>query len=94
MAEQLTFTTMGGETVTVKPRGKHYIQPRGYAYFPGTGPAGETCKTCEYKESHRRWIKCNHEMARAKHTGGRGSDILASAAACKYWQKATDWSRE
>lgn len=45
---QLTFTTMGGETVTVKARGKHYVAPRGGADRPGTGPAGETCGTCQH----------------------------------------------
>lgn len=83
MPEQLTFVTVGGEAVTVRPRGKHYVEPRGYAYFPGTGPAGETCKTCQFVVKFRRWHKC--DKARAKWTGGRGSDVLATAPACKYW---------
>ena len=85
-AEQLTFTTMGGETVTVRKRGKHYVQPRGYAYHPGTGPKGETCASCRFDRRYRRWHKCGHEFAVRKHTGGRGSDILARAPACKYWE--------
>jgi hypothetical protein len=87
------FSTIGGETVVVPKRGKHYIQPRGYAAMPGTGPEGETCGTCEFKSKRRRWLKCDHEFARRKHTHGRGSDILAGSPACKYWAR-TDWSRE
>lgn len=87
MPEQLTFTTIGGDTVTVKPRGKHYVQPRGYAHFPGTGPAGETCGSCKYNVSFGRWHKC--ELARAIWTGGRGSDILVRAAACSKWESET-----
>lgn len=83
--KQLTFKTMGGETVSYPMRGKHYVQPRGYAYHPGTGPAGETCKTCQHCIKFRRWFKC--DKARWKWTGGKGTDILANAPACKLWQK-------
>lgn len=88
--KQLTFTTMGGETITIKPKGKHYTQPRGYFYHPGTGPKGETCGTCKHcvRERNYRgtktWAKC--DLARARWTGGRGTDILIKAAACKYWE--------
>lgn len=83
--KQLTFPTLGGEVVTVHQRGKHYVQPRGYAYFPGTGPKGETCKTCRHAIKFRRWYKC--DAASSRWTGGRGTDILAGAPACKYWSK-------
>ncbi len=71
------------ETVTVKPRGKHYVQPRGYAHLPGTGPKGETCGLCVHAVRFGRFMKC--EKARAKWTHGRGSDVLARAPACSYW---------
>lgn len=83
-AKQLTFQTMGGETVTVKERGKHYVQPRGYFYHPGTGPTEETCKTCKHIADFGRWKKCN--LNRARWTGGRGTDILTGSPACKYWE--------
>ena len=83
---QLTFTTMGGDTITVPKRGKHYIQPRGYADHPGTGPAGETCGSCKHISHGRRWAKC--DLTRACHTGGRRSDILVRAAACSKWERA------
>lgn len=84
MSDQLTFTTLGGEVVAVQQRGKHYVQPRGYFYHPGTGPEGETCGTCKHIVGFRRWNKCN--LNRARWTGGRGSDILVRAAACRYWE--------
>jgi len=82
---QLTFTTIGGETVTAQPRGKHYVQPRGYFQSPGTGPFGETCGSCKHISKDRRWAKC--ELARAKWTGGRGTDVLVRAPACYSWEK-------
>lgn len=82
---QLTFKTLGGDIVTTHQRGKHYVQPRGYADHPGTGPAGETCKTCQHCIQFRRWNKC--DKARYRWTGGRRSDILAGAPACRQWQK-------
>lgn len=84
---QLTFETMGGDTVTVPVRGKHYIEPRGYYQRPGTGPAGETCGSCEHIVRGRRWAKC--ELSRRTWTHSRGTDILVSAPACRKWQKAT-----
>jgi hypothetical protein len=84
IGKQMTFTTMGGETVTVKPRGKHYVEPRGYFFHPGTGPDGETCGSCRHCSDFRRWKKCG--LNRSRWTGGRGSDVLAGAKACKYWE--------
>lgn len=83
---QLTFTTLGGDTVTVPARGKHYVQPRGYAEPPGTGPAGETCGSCKHISRDRGWAKC--EEARHKWTGGRASDVLVRAPACRRWAAA------
>lgn len=88
---QLTFRTMGGDTVTVPKRGKHYVQPRGYAARPGTGPEGETCKTCRHSchggTGQRRYPKC--ELTRACHTSSRRSDILMSAPACEKWEASS-----
>lgn len=81
---QLTFATMGGDSVTVKARGRHYVQPRGYAAAPGTGPAGETCGSCRHIWRSRRFRKC--ELNRACWTHGPRSDILARAPACQRWQ--------
>lgn len=62
--------------------------PKGYAALPGTGPKGETCKTCEHYSGHRRtkiYRKCG--LMRAQWTGGPGTDILARSPACQYWEK-------
>jgi hypothetical protein len=82
--KQLTFSTIGGDVVTVQQRGKHYVEPRGYYYHPGTGPAGETCGSCQNRMAGRRYSKC--QLNRPKWTHGRGSDILARSPACKYWE--------
>lgn len=87
MADQPTFfTTLGGEVVTIKERGKHYVEPRGYAAPPGGGPAGETCATCEHIVRYLRFRKC--DLRRRAWSHGRGTDILATAPACKSWEAA------
>lgn len=61
---------------------------RGYAAAPGTGPKGETCKSCRHYSGHRRskiYRKCG--LVRARWTGGPGTDILARSPACSYWEK-------
>ncbi len=85
--EQMTFKTMGGETVPL--RGKHYVQPRGYAAPPGTGPGGETCKTCEYlyrNQLAKTYLKCG--LMHGAWTGGRKTDVLAGSPACEKWEKS------
>src|SRR5262249_34487943 len=84
-----------GEPIKLQPHGKHYIQPRGYVAPPGTGPAGETCGTCQHadrsKRSSKSWIKCI--LNRAKWTGGRATDILAGSQACSKWKQSTKEER-
>lgn len=67
-----------------KPAG----QSKGYAWPPGTGPEGETCKSCKHyvrSEYHRKvWLKCG--LMRAVWTHGPGSDIRAKSPACKKWE--------
>lgn len=87
--EQLTFTTLAGELVAVKKRGKHYVEPRGYADMPGTGPEGETCKTCAHiartaTRSGKVFRKCG--LNKGNWTHGPGSDIRAGAPACSKWE--------
>jgi len=64
-------------------------QPKGYAAPPGTGPKGETCKTCEHYcriRYAKTYLKC--AKVRARWTNGPGTDILAKSPACAYWEKA------
>lgn len=70
-----------------KPRGKHYVEPRGYAAPPGTGPAGETCATCEYAMRYGRYAKCRHPWRQYKNTHGKATDIRLGSPACSRWAK-------
>jgi hypothetical protein len=77
---QLTFATIGGQHVEVTPRGKHYVEPRGYAAPPGTGPKGETCGLCQHlilKRMAKHYPKC----------GGRATDVLVRSPACSKWER-------
>jgi hypothetical protein len=65
---------------------RRVTQPKGYAAPPGTGPKGETCRTCIHKYTRQMggsYIKCL--LVKARWTGGPGTDIKASAPACRYW---------
>lgn len=60
---------------------------RGHANPPGTGPAGETCGSCEHLVRRRyagTFMKC--ALTRAKWTKGPGSDVRARDAACNLWE--------
>lgn len=89
-----SYRTSDGRIVVVPKRGgpkggKHYVERRGYAMPPGTGPAGETCGSCKHHVVNRLardYHKCI--LNRAKWTGGPRSDILVRAAACSKWEKA------
>lgn len=76
------------EARKVAPRRKPTLK-RGYAANPGTGPEGETCKTCAYKVSgsnaggSKHFLKC--DLRRATWTHGEGTDILARSPACIKW---------
>ena len=80
----------GAETIvleTTKVKGKHYVQPMGYIAQPGTGPARETCRSCQHyylKRMGNTYPKCN--LNRVHWTGGRRSDILARSPACSKWE--------
>ena len=71
-----------------KQRNSRFGKPNGYPAMPGTGPEGETCKTCKfktYKTMANRYIKC--ELMRRHWTGGAGTDIKAGSPACRNWKK-------
>ena len=67
-------------------RGRN-ANPRGYAARPGTGPADETCQSCEhYCILRGKYRKC--ELLKWRWTHGAGTDIRARSPACRYWQAA------
>ena len=65
---------------------------RGHAMPPGTGPKDETCGSCQHYTSvqggARTWPKCG--LARARWTGGSGSDIRKKDPACSKWEPKRD----
>jgi hypothetical protein len=90
---RLEMTDLFGDPVIVEvsesksPRKP--TKPNGYAWTPGTGPAGETCGSCEHKGSTgstaRVYWKCR--LMRHHWTGGPGTDIRMRSPACKHWEK-------
>jgi hypothetical protein len=72
-----------GDPIAEKRSG---TQPKGYAAPPGTGPKGETCRTCFHyivKKMGGTYRKC--ALMRPHWTNGPGSDIRASSPACRHW---------
>jgi hypothetical protein len=60
--------------------------PKGYAALPGSGPAGETCGSCENlvrRRMARTYLKCG--LRERGWTGGTASDVRAGAPACSRW---------
>jgi hypothetical protein len=57
----------------------------GYAALPGSGPAGETCKTCAFcVNSYRSFYKC--ELMRRLWTHSYGTDVLLKSPARRRWE--------
>lgn len=60
----------------------------GYAAPPGSGPADETCKSCEHlvhKRMAGTYLKC--ALMQSVWTGGAGTDVKAGSPACVKWTK-------
>jgi len=82
----------GGPMLTPAQRRKLHrkaTKPNGYAKPPGSGPAGETCKSCDHirrtqSDGGNQFRKCG--LLEAHWTRGPGTDILAGAAACSLWK--------
>lgn len=77
----------GVPQAAVKPRGRWYIKPDGYAAPPGSGPTGETCATCDHlvrRTFAKAYLKCG--LMRGHWTGGRKTDVLARSPACGKWE--------
>lgn len=68
-------------------KGRKPTQPKGYAALPGSGPEGETCRSCKHIariEYAKTYLKC--ELMRSHWTGGPGTDIRAKSPACSRWE--------
>jgi len=61
---------------------------KAYPAVPGSGPTGETCKTCANLarvECSKTYLKCR--LMEKFWTGGPGTDVKARSPACEFWQK-------
>lgn len=90
----MTELDLFGQEISAEPPpimrdGKRRPTPKkGYAAAPGTGPAGETCKTCRHLarlQYAKVYLKC--ALRRPTWTGGPGTDILAKSPACEKWER-------
>ncbi len=64
------------------------VRIRGHADTPGTGPVGETCKTCQHYahvQHASAYRKCG--LMKGHWTGGPATDIRASDPACRCWKR-------
>ena len=61
-------------------------KPKGYAAPPGSGPAGETCKSCAHSYRRDGGAKTYRKCDLVKATKGPGSDILFRSPACSRWE--------
>ncbi len=86
------FNLAAGPMLTPQQRAdmtRKTTRPRGHIAPPGSGPKGETCKSCEhYTHKHVRsgwhFRKCG--LNEANWTKGPGSDIRAGDPACWLWE--------
>jgi hypothetical protein len=84
------FGLAAGPALTPKQRRKlkgDGRNPRGHAWTPGTGPDGETCRTCRHiarQQFARTYLKCG--LNKTAWTHGAASDIRAKDPACKKWE--------
>jgi hypothetical protein len=89
MPTTVTFKTLGGKTVTVtvpsRSPGRRAPQTaNGYAAKPGTGPAGENCKSCVHAVKRWYWWKC--ALLKAPWPHSCRTDIRLKSPACRHWQ--------
>lgn len=59
-----------------------------YAAAPGSGPAGETCRSCTHRYFHESGSgKRFHKCRLTNFSRGAGTDIRLSSSACSRWEK-------
>jgi hypothetical protein len=79
---------LDGELVMDVRRRRVWAKPNGYMSIPGTGPQGETCKSCRHSlrmgSARRAYYKC--ALLRHAWTCSTRTDILAGSPACNKWE--------
>ena len=69
------------------PPSRHVKNPvHGYAARPGTGPAGEKCKTCACCYASGYNFKTYYKCSLVRSSGGPGTDIRLKSPACSQWR--------
>lgn len=61
-------------------------RPKGYAAPPGSGPAGEFCRTCKHSYTRNSGGGTYRKCELVKATKGPGSDIVLKSPACSRWE--------
>ena len=64
---------------------------KGHPRTPGTGPDGESCKTCEHlvrRQLSKTYLKCG--LMRDNWSGGAATDVKAGDSACEKWKAKND----
>lgn len=79
----------GAETKEPETKSKRTYAARGFAARPGSGPAGETCRSCDHSTRVQAgagtvW-KC--ALGKASWTKSPKTDIRINAEACELWEK-------
>jgi hypothetical protein len=70
---------------------------KGMAHFAGSGPDGETCRTCVFWKFEKRYFSkggrhggqlkpCACRKFKELMNGTTGAEVPHNARACKYWQ--------
>jgi hypothetical protein len=83
MSDQFDLMVLPESALKVRRLSKKH----GHAAVPGSGPAGETCGSCENlvrKQMASTYLKCG--LMEAYWTGGYGTDVRAKDAACRRWE--------
>ena len=85
MSKSVLFKQQAFPFYTGAPKKSKRRWKNGYAANPGTGPEGETCKSCNHKTYHecsKRYYKCDL----VNWSNGAGTDILLRSPACHRWE--------
>lgn len=83
-AEGLTVNDLFGNAV-VEPVKKRRRKVR-HAQPPGTGPAGETCGTCDHLHVYQPGSNLFFKCGLLKPVGGAATDIRKKDPACRMWK--------
>lgn len=70
--------------------GKKKVRARATPADPGSGPAGETCRSCKHIRRTEGFARTYVKCALVKPSRGPGTDIRVRTPACARWERADD----